>query len=358
MVFKRQSTREKKKFWPKEWRLEQAEELASEKSLYRIPISGIESSVGVHLTDPELRFVGWYLTDGTSHRKIHQVQLTQAIHQPQIKDLRECLRECGFDWKEYPYDPSKIKGCFPNGKPQIRFCIPKGTGKGSQKRNGWGYLERYLNKDFPPEFENLTKVQLSVLLGAIHLGDGSKQRGQTWTPRSYHVFTGNLLFAERLQSLCVRRGFKCNITPREDGYNLHIKDTKTITLMGAKSQARPGFILSKPTPQEQVWCVENPVGTIFTRRNGKVAILGNCLGRMIRIGSPHQKVLAIHLLAKRPGLGTGKKAETIDHKVIQKLRKKKGLIDQVIGEAAVGALKFERDEDSIKDLVRSLKEDF
>ena len=78
------------------------------------------------------------------------------------------------------------------------------------------------------------------------------------------------------------------------------------------------------------------------------------LGRIIRIGSPHQKVLAIHLLAKRPGLGGGKKAETIDHKVIQKLRKKKGLIDQVIGEAAVGALKFERDEDSIKDLVRSL----
>jgi SNF2 family DNA or RNA helicase len=78
------------------------------------------------------------------------------------------------------------------------------------------------------------------------------------------------------------------------------------------------------------------------------------LGRMIRIGSPHQAVLAIHLLAKRPG--TGKKSETIDHKVIQKLRKKKGLIDQVIGEAAVGALKFERQEDAIRDLLSSLRE--
>lgn len=78
------------------------------------------------------------------------------------------------------------------------------------------------------------------------------------------------------------------------------------------------------------------------------------LGRMIRIGSPHQSVLAIHLLAKRPG--TGKKTETIDHKVIQKLRKKKGLIDQVIGEAAVGALKFERNEDAVRDLMASLRE--
>jgi SNF2 family DNA or RNA helicase len=78
------------------------------------------------------------------------------------------------------------------------------------------------------------------------------------------------------------------------------------------------------------------------------------LGRMIRIGSPHQSVLAIHLLAKRPG--QGKKTETIDHKVIQKLRKKKGLIDQVIGEAAVGALKFERHEDDVRELINSLRD--
>ena len=78
------------------------------------------------------------------------------------------------------------------------------------------------------------------------------------------------------------------------------------------------------------------------------------LGRMIRIGSPHQAVLAIHLLAKRPG--QGKKTETIDHKVIQKLRKKKGLIDQVIGEAAVGALKFDRHEDDVRELINALRE--
>jgi hypothetical protein len=60
------------------------------------------------------------------------------------------------------------------------------------------------------------------------------------------------------------------------------------------------------------------------------------------------------LLAKRPG--SGKKTETIDHKVIQKLRKKKGLIDQVLGEAAVGALKFERQEDEVRELLSSLRE--
>jgi hypothetical protein len=76
---------------------------------------------------------------------------------------------------------------------------------------------------------------------------------------------------------------------------------------------------------------------------------------MIRIGSPHQKVLAVHLIAERPNR-EGKKRETIDHKVVQKLRKKKGLIDQVIGEAAVGALKFERGEGELRDLVAALRE--
>jgi SNF2 family DNA or RNA helicase len=79
------------------------------------------------------------------------------------------------------------------------------------------------------------------------------------------------------------------------------------------------------------------------------------LGRMIRIGSPHQNVLAIHLITRRPGL-SGKKAETIDSKVVQKLRKKKGLIDQVIGEAAIGALKFDRSEGDIRELLHSLRE--
>jgi SNF2 family DNA or RNA helicase len=67
------------------------------------------------------------------------------------------------------------------------------------------------------------------------------------------------------------------------------------------------------------------------------------LGRMIRIGSPYPSVFAIHLVAERPGK-EGKKRETIDAAVLRTLRKKKVLIDQIIGEAAQGALKFDRAE--------------
>jgi SNF2 family DNA or RNA helicase len=63
------------------------------------------------------------------------------------------------------------------------------------------------------------------------------------------------------------------------------------------------------------------------------------LGRPIRIGSPHPNVLAIHLVAERPR-EKAKDRETIDHHTLKLLRRKKDLIDKVLGEAAVGALDF------------------
>ena len=80
------------------------------------------------------------------------------------------------------------------------------------------------------------------------------------------------------------------------------------------------------------------------------------LGRMIRIGSMHQNVYAVHLVAERPGK-TAKQKESLDHKVLKALRRKKGLIDQILGESAQGALRFERGEDMINDVLRSLREE-
>ncbi len=77
------------------------------------------------------------------------------------------------------------------------------------------------------------------------------------------------------------------------------------------------------------------------------------IGRMIRIGSPHKGVLCFHLLAELPGKGA--ETKTIDHHVLSMLRKKKNLIDKVLGEAAIGALKFEKEGVSIRELVRALQ---
>lgn len=78
------------------------------------------------------------------------------------------------------------------------------------------------------------------------------------------------------------------------------------------------------------------------------------LGRMIRIGSPHKGVVAYHLMAER---ATRTQRKTIDHHVYKLLKAKKELIDMVLGEAAVGALDFQKGSNNIMELVRSLQRD-
>lgn len=283
ILFKQRTMREKRRIeWPREWKLATAAEVSGIRASYRVPVGGHQEAAGLPLSDDEIRFIGWFLTDGTLNRRTRQVVIYQSEHQPQIHELRACLAGCKFDWKEYRRDPKKISGSFPNGKPQIAFHIAKGTGHGRQARRGWNKLADYLDKSFAPALENLDERQLGILLEAIHLGDGSKQRNQDWIRRSYHISTGSRLFADRLQSLCVRRGFRCNVARHNNGILfLHIKPGIERSLAGA-IQGRPAFVECNSTPGERVWCVETPLGTIITRRNGKVAVVGNCVGRVLR----------------------------------------------------------------------------
>lgn len=77
------------------------------------------------------------------------------------------------------------------------------------------------------------------------------------------------------------------------------------------------------------------------------------LGRPIRIGSPHDKVVAVHLVAERPRL-KAKDRQTIDHYTLQTLQRKKDLIDKVLGESAVGALDFKGESSFTNQLYDSL----
>jgi hypothetical protein len=76
------------------------------------------------------------------------------------------------------------------------------------------------------------------------------------------------------------------------------------------------------------------------------------LGRPIRIGSPHQHVVAVHLVSERPG----RSKKTIDHYTLQILQSKKDLIDKVLGESAVGALEFDSSGSFSFELMRKLQQ--
>ncbi len=208
-----------------------------------------------------------------------------------VKDLDKCLRECRLDYKVYRRKKQGLGNhdCY-------RFTVPKGTCK-SRPRNGWFKYKQFLDKEISDCLMTINREQLLHLLRGIHLGDGCKDR----TGNAYKIATGNKRFADRLQQLCVMNGVKCGIYTRQikdytsakvriknPNYVLNIQtDTQFSTAHGSLAKTNfnhAKFSFESPGCDELVWCVSNDMGTLVTRRNGKVAILGNCR----RHGSPNQ----------------------------------------------------------------------
>ena len=260
------------------WKIKKMEDLALLKDSFKIPCAGIETSKGLSLTDAEIQFIGWVMADGSIHKTSKQVFITQGEHQPQLKDLEKCLQECNF---KYGKAIRKRKSQFKSNSDCVQFWI-------GYKQ--WKYLEKYLSKDFSKMLFEMDERQFDILIEAIHLGDGSKQLGQSWTRRSYHICSGNKVFSNRLQELAVRKGYRCNININQNSYlgnNIYIIHLKkqSYRFIGGQNQVDRESIEKESYSKEKCWCVSNSLGTIITRRNGKVCIMGQSqqVGRGTRI---------------------------------------------------------------------------
>lgn len=264
----RTTSRDNVAAWPDHFTLARADEIADSKVRFKIPICGWQSCPGINLTDDEIRFIGWFVTDGT--RSKTSISITQADHQPQIADLEQCLIGCGFD-----YTVTHRRPFYFRSGPQTVFHIPKGT-CAARPRNGWVRLAGFLDKDLALGLDEMDARQFSIFLHAVHLGDGDKRR----RGGAYRISTGNKKFADRLQGLAIRRGFKCNISCYQSRksplYILNIQPHATTIVHGEHAAIGQTCLVECPTePGERVWCVANPLETLVVRRNGKVSIIGN-----------------------------------------------------------------------------------
>lgn len=281
------------------WKFATAEHLTDLTSGSYIPVSGKAQFPGIPLTDDELRFIGWVMTDGTINPLSGQITITQGAHQLWVRDIDKCIEGCGFKNRmfvrerqsQYNSTTDAVVWTISKGKPRVR----------GKHLSGWGRLEPYLSKDMHENLFNMTEAQFDVMLHAIHLGDGSKQNKQSWTRRSYHINTANRIFAERLQIMAVLRGYKANIAIDTSGrekplYVVHLKK-KEMTNIASHYDGRPVWI-KEPYKPEECWCVETELGTLVTRRNGKVAIMGNCqmVGRGTRLFPGKTELLLLDFL--------------------------------------------------------------
>ena len=264
----------------KGWKFKTAEEIADLKDGCYIPVSGHGNFKGVPLTDDELHFIGWFMTDGCFNKANNTIRITQSIGQPWFEEIEKCLKGCGFKYGKFKNNsPTQ----FNVNSQRYIFTINKGKPRGRDNdKRGWGDLEPYIDKDIPETLFDMTEEQFDVMLEAIHLGDGSKQINQSWTRRSYHISTGNLTKRTNNNGNPI-----CTI---------HLKK-KDFNYLGSTYDGRPKWIKEEHT-NEKCWCVETEAGTLVTRRNGKVTIVGNCqmVGRGTRLYPGKEKLRIVDVV--------------------------------------------------------------
>lgn len=253
------------------YRFETAEDFCKRKKDSVIPISGFQISKGLPLTNDELIFIGLFLSDGCINKRRNQMYISQSAHQKWNKDIVECLNNCGIKYRIAvknritQYSNDSTMNYYYIGVNEFRNLLP--------------WIDKSLNSNF----EEITPSQLEFLIYGINLGDGDKTVSE-WKRGTYGISTGNVNFANNLQSICVRKGMKCSLAKYgERRYKLHIKPNKQKKHLSFCNDGRDTFKKEEGWKKERVWCVENIKSTLITRRNGKVSIIGNCVGRAARL---------------------------------------------------------------------------
>jgi len=303
----------------KRWIKEDAQAAALRRSMFTVPVSATqEPGHPARLADDELRFLGWFLSDGTHDKSNNVVRIGQSSAKHRHLDsIRRTLRGCGFKFSEYRI---KRKGDQSHCPDLVQFQVSRGQPRGRDKHlSGWARLAPWINKSLPEVYESLTRRQLGILLETLNLGDGANGHKSRQGKKAMFITCGdNSVMAERLQSLLVRRGYRCNLSIYQKGdkgpwWSLQINDTQHATIAGTsvkdgrigagRQYRRSRFTEVDHAPGERVWCVENALGTLVTRRNGKVAIVGNC-ARSLRPadGKPYAVILDHVGNSRRHGL--------------------------------------------------------
>lgn len=268
------------------WRVMSAGEVAS-LPRFRLPASGNAlPTSGVDLTDDELRFVAWFITDGgwVRTRAQNRVQIAQSKPDMVIR-IRELMDRLGYRYGEYVY-PNQRGYAARHAMPLHRFHIPIGV-RGDARGHGFHAIAEYLDKGLSPKLLSMDDRQFRVFWEELLHGDGNGD-----TRRKPQLCIGHQGLLANLQALAVMRGHATNATSA-----VTCKNGDPFWLMSwddrkhREVKAKNGTVKTERSSGEPVWCVQNRLGTLVIRRNGRVSIVGNC----IIIARPLRKSLAEHI---------------------------------------------------------------
>lgn len=236
------------------------------------------------LTLEECELIGLFVGDGsTSSPKCggSASSITQSLRYGKINDrIRELLNVCGIHYNLQFSDPPA------NGTAKVaRYVMSNGTGGRDQHREGISKIRPYLTKKDFSFLYSLNSDQFSAFIIGLWMADGN--HGQLSKPDrpAVRITTTTKALADTIQAVAVTRGNYCSINLGENpkknirhkqDYRVSIVFGKTTTTLGGG--ASPRVLSFDDGVDERVWCVKTESGNIVTRRNGRVCIMGNCIG--------------------------------------------------------------------------------
>ena len=274
----------------KKWMLQKASDAMKRLDQSWLPVSADMGIQDCSLYDSEAEFIGWFLTDGCLNKKTNAIQISQRSTAKENLDIVSVLNGCGFRYGKtviqrngvvFNNDARKYDNTAVYSISHGDARIANGTGL-----KGWNRLSEWINKDIPDAFNLLSKRQLWLMLSAMNKANGRKSTQTDWIEKTWEICVGHReKMADRIQALCITRGIRCNVSKRKDGQLfLLVSDKQVATIRGKTVHDNNSNAVLKydDHSSKMVWCVETPMGTLFTRRRGKAVIVGNC-GRGMRI---------------------------------------------------------------------------
>lgn len=276
-----------------EWRVSEAGELIRRRTGFYVPVAGVQTAHGVGLSDDEIRFVAWVMTDGYVREDGSLAGIVQQDSE-NCRQIESVLNSCGFKWNVIVDNSPTNFGPRKNPLRSYYVCRGKPRGERYQHLRGWDELRKYIPKYSGSSAYSLMgrmdARQWAIFLEVFHAANGRKMVNVPWTRRGYNLSTSSKQFAEWTQSMCVRRGWRCNISVETLGrktplYTILCRSENQRHVGGVGQTDRPHLEWSPTKPDERVWCVTVSTGATIVRRNGKAMVSGNCqmVGRALRL---------------------------------------------------------------------------
>lgn len=234
------------------------------------------------LTFDECRFIGFWLGDGSlyKNKEGRRYSVSQSCCNPlMIEWVENILEKCGIHYNKQYYtvsDDVAILGQKCHVSDHISYNLALGTGGNKQNVESNLYsLLPYLQKSGSNLYWGLNREQFFCLMEGYFKANGDHGNNRIYTGQA-SVGANKELF-DLLQAIGVCRGYRVTIRKQQD--REHTKKTLYKISMGDYRYHQMVRDKAKIVPnksKEQVWCVTMPKGTIVTRRNGRVTIMGNC----------------------------------------------------------------------------------